>query len=608
MGKRVNPKDNRNRAKKKVKKFINIKNLIIVIGIVTFIVGGVYSGYKKLEATDAQMTYKEFWEQVDAGNIEQVRQITSETYMTVTDKEGTTYKVVDPGYDDFRKDMLEHGVAVQVTDSTFSDVAFSLITTLPIQIAMYAFLVHICFSNFITSGNMFKVLKPEDVVTFDDIAGMSETKEEVKFAITQLKNASKLESLDARPCKGIILSGPPGTGKTMLARAIAGESGVPMISCSGSDFIEMFVGLGAARVRQLWDLAELNAPCVVFIDEIDCLGRRRSGGQNSENNQTLNALLQKMDGMERSKGIFVVGATNRIDDLDQALLRPGRFDKQLYVGKPRTKKDRDEITEIYLKNKKKEPDVTVENVSSSLRGFSGAEIAQTLNEAVMISLMDNRDGVIQLQDVNKAAMKLIAHGVAVGHTSEKDRLISAVHEAGHAVENILVGNKVAKVSIESYSSGIGGYTMENTDKKDDNSFMMKSDILNNIKVMLAGMVSEDIYFGEHSTGCSNDIEKASVLAFGLINSFAMDNKNIINREAITVQGVRISESKDIMDKANELMNKLKDEVNTELKNHKEEIRLLVKKLLTDEVVTDYSFEKLKNTELSGDDLDVDESA
>ena len=585
------PKENAKRAKKKAKKFVNIKNLLIVFGILTFVIGGVYQGYKKLDAVDSQMTYLEFWEAVENQEIEQVVQIESETYMTVTDKNGVTYKVVDPGYDDFRKDMLEHGVKVQVTDSTFTSVAINLLTTLPIQIAMYAFLVHICFSNLITTGNMFKVIKPDDVITFDDIAGMSETKEEVKFAITQLKNSDKLASLDARPCKGIILQGPPGTGKTMLARAIAGESGVPMISCQGSDFVEMFVGLGAARVRSLWDLAELNAPCVVFIDEIDCLGRRRSGGQHSENNQTLNALLQKMDGMDSTKGIFVVGATNRIDDLDQALLRPGRFDKQLYVGRPRTKKDRDEITEIYLKNKKKEDDVTVQAVSSSLRGFSGAEIAETLNEAVMISLMENREGVISIQDINKAAMKLIAHGVGVKHTSERDKFISAVHESGHAVENIVVGNKVAKVSIESYSSGIGGYTMEDTDKKEDMSFKMQSDLLNDIKVLLAGMVSEDIQFGEHSTGCSNDLERAQVTAYNLINNFGMSDDCIINRDAIRDAGTTILDNESTIKKADELIKTLKEQVRKDLEAHKKQIEELAQKLMTDESVINYTFEQ-----------------
>lgn len=582
-------RDKRNRTKKRIKKLINIKTILILFGSIFFIISGVYSGYQDLQMTDSNMTYTEFWNQVNDGNIQSVVQIKQESYMVVTDKNGVTYKVVDPDYDEFRKEMLESGVAVQVSDNTFTSVAVNLLMTLPIQIAIYSFLVHVCFSSLITSGNMFKILKKEDVVTFDDIAGMSETKEEVKFAVTQLKNSDKLSKLGARPCRGIILSGPPGTGKTMLAKAIAGESGVPMISCSGSDFVEMFVGLGAARVRSLWNLAEINAPCVVFIDEIDCLGMKRGSGQHSENNQTLNALLQKMDGMESTKGIFVVGATNRVEDLDPALLRPGRFDKQLYVGKPRAKKDRDEITEVYLKNKKKEKDVTVESISNFLRGFSGAEIAETLNEAVMISLMDNRDGVISIQDVNKASMKLIAHGVGVKHSSDRDRRISAIHEAGHAVENIIVGNKVAKVSIESYSSGIGGYTMEDADAKENMAFKFKSDIINEIKVLLAGMVSEDIYFGEHSTGCSNDLERASILAFSLVNNFGMIGDSVINQNILKECGVQLINSKGIVDKANKLMNSLKGVVKSELEVHKDEIDKLVEKLLQDDIVLDYDF-------------------
>ena len=242
-------KDDQKRTKKRIKKILNLKYVMIIVGVLIFVSVSLYSAYQSLETTDSTMTYLDFWKEVEAGNIDSVRQIKSESYMTVEDKNGVTYRVVDPDYEDFRKDMLEHGVKVEVTSSTFSKVFVSTMTTLPLEIIIYIFIVNFTFSNIISSGNMFKILKPEDVVTFDDIAGMNETKEEVKFAVTQLKNSKKLAELGARPCKGIILTGPPGTGKTMLAKAIAGESGVPLISCSGSDFIEMFVGLGAARVR-----------------------------------------------------------------------------------------------------------------------------------------------------------------------------------------------------------------------------------------------------------------------------------------------------------------------------------------------------------------------
>lgn len=226
-------RDELKRKRKKFKKIVSLKNIMMVIGTLIIVGFSVYSAFTQLEATDSTMTYTDFWKAVDAGEIDNVRQIDSENYMIVEDTDGVTYRVVDPQYEDFRKDMLEHGVKVEVSQSTFSKLLTSLMVTLPLQVAMYLFIVNFTFSSIISSGNMFKVLKPDTIITFDDIAGMSETKEEVKFAVAQLKNADRLAELGAKPCKGIILSGPPGTGKTMLARAIAGESGVPLISCSG---------------------------------------------------------------------------------------------------------------------------------------------------------------------------------------------------------------------------------------------------------------------------------------------------------------------------------------------------------------------------------------
>ena len=423
---------------------------------------------------------------------------------------------------------------------------------------------------------------------------MSETKEEVEFAVSQLVHAKELEKFGARPCKGIILEGPPGTGKTLLAKAIAGEAGVPFISTSGADFIEMFVGLGAARVRALWDLALANAPCVVFIDEIDAVGRRRQSGGDAasvESNQTLNALLQRMDGLGVGSGVFVVAATNRIEDLDPALLRPGRFDKHLYIGPPKSKKDRDEVIKVHMKNKKFSEDFDFDKASKLMFGLTGAQIEQVLNEAALISLKNDKK-LITTEDIDSAVMKLLASGVAIKHTSESDRDISAVHEAGHAVANLALGRAVSKVSIMPYSSGIGGITVQDTDDIENKRMKTKSELLNDIKVMLAGQEAERLIFGDTSIGCSNDIEKATMLAFNIVNSFAMTEDSIVNISALSKIGVGIFDNNETVKKINEILLTCRHEVTEILSVNKNAIQKLRDELLQDETVINVDKEVL----------------
>lgn len=580
-------KDILKRFKKKTRKIMTMGRMLMVISILTIVIASISLAVKDANAPDITMSWGDFQEAIENNEVATVQEFRTEGYAIVDLKDGSQYTIVDPGYEEWRKDLLNSGVDIRARKAEPSRVWIQLLTTLPLQLILILLIAQMMQSAVFNTENMFKTIKGADVVKFDQVAGMTETKKEVQFAIEQLKHYKELESLGARPCKGIIFEGPPGTGKTLLAKAIAGESGVPLISCSGSDFVQMFVGMGAARIRSLWNTAELNAPCIIFIDEIDCLGRRRNGGSNSENNQTLNALLQKMDGLGNKSGIFVIGATNRISDLDQALLRPGRFDKHLYVGPPRTKKDRDEVIAVHLKNKKLSPEVNIDKISRLMYGMSGAEIEEVLNEAVMQSLIRGGEGTITVDDIDKASMKLISNGVLVKHSSERDRWISAIHEAGHAVMTCLNGDKVAKVSIESYSSGVGGYTMENTDSKENQSFMLKSQIYNQLKVLLAGMVSEDLEFNEHSTGCSNDLERASVLAYNYLNSYGMEDV-IVNREALKANGMQLYDNTEV-NVVDKLLHDIKAEVGKALRENKPEIDRLAKELIRDDTVLNYEY-------------------
>lgn len=582
--------------KKKYKKPIKFQTLAIIVGIVVVIITSVMNAYQSTAPAKADLDYKSFQEMLNNNEILTAQFINSEDIFIVTTTSDTTYNVIDPKYDDFKKELLESGVTIEVRKNTLDKALLQVVMQIPLLAITFTLLWFIMRSVGGQTTTLFKVLKPEDIVTFNDVAGMSETKAEVQFAVSQIKNRDKLKKIGARPCKGIILEGPPGTGKTLLAKAIAGEAGVPFISTSGADFVEMFVGLGAARVRALWDLALTNAPCVIFIDEIDAVGRRRSGGGDGasiEGNQTLNALLQRMDGLGIGEGIFVVAATNRISDLDPALLRPGRFDKRLFVGPPKSKSDRDEVIRVHMNKKKFSENFDFDSASKLMFGLPGAEIEQVLNEAVLISVANDRDGVVETSDIDEAVMKLRASGVSIHHSSESDKIIAATHEAGHATMSLAIGRKISKVSIMPYSSGIGGMTMEDTDGFEDKKFKTRKELKDDIKILLAGRGSENLILGDTSIGCSNDIERASVLAFNIVNNFAMSDENLVNILALSEVGINIFDTKSIISDMNGILKECEEEVRKVLIENKEILITLRDRLLEEETIIDIDFNILK---------------
>lgn len=362
-------------------------------------------------------------------------------------------------------------------------------------------------------------------VKFSDVAGAEEEKEELKEIVDFLKNPQKFSDLGARIPKGVLLVGPPGTGKTLFAKAVAGESNVPFFSISGSDFVEMFVGTGAARVRDLFDQAKRNMPCIVFIDEIDAVGRQRGaglGGGHDEREQTLNQLLVQMDGFEKNEGIIIMAATNRADILDPALLRPGRFDRQIYVNIPDVK-GREEIFKVHSRNKPLAPDVSFKILARMTSGFSGADIANLLNEAAILAARAGRK-VIVMEDILEGINKVIAGPQKKSRVvTDSDKRITAYHEAGHAIiARLLPGcDEVQEVSIIPRGAA-AGYTLTRPDT--DDSHVTKNKLLDNIVMMLGGRAAEQIVIHDISTGASNDIERASGIARKMVTEWGMSEQ------------------------------------------------------------------------------------
>ena len=368
---------------------------------------------------------------------------------------------------------------------------------------------------------------------FDSVAGLHEEKEELEEIVDFLKNPAKFTSLGARIPKGIILVGPPGTGKTLLAKAIAGEAGVPFFSISGSDFVEMFVGVGASRVRDLFADAKRNAPCIVFIDEIDAVARRRGtgmGGGHDEREQTLNQMLVEMDGFSVNEGIIVLAATNRVDILDPAIMRPGRFDRKVYIGKPDVGA-REEILKVHASKKPLSDDVDLEQIARTTAGFTGADLENLLNEAAIRTARDDRK-FISFEDIKNSFVKVgIGTEKKSRIISDKEKKITAYHEAGHALLFHLLPEEssVYSISIIPTGAGAAGYTMPLPEK--DEMFRTKSRMLQDIVVSLGGRAAEQIIFGDVTTGASADIKSATGTAKAMITSYGMSEElGLINYE------------------------------------------------------------------------------
>ena len=486
-----------------------------------------------------EMTYQEFMTSVENGAIEtalirQNAQTPTGVVMTILTN-GERGKIAVSDVMEVQQLFREKGIDYLVDDVPKDNYLMTIILPIGLSAVVIMFLMMYMNARIGGGGGSSKMMNfgksrakmsRTNSVDFSKVAGLEEEKEDLEEIVDFLKNPKKYTDVGARIPKGVILVGPPGTGKTLLAKAVAGEAGVPFFSISGSDFVEMFVGVGASRVRDLFEDAKKNAPCIVFIDEIDAVARRRGtgmGGGHDEREQTLNQLLVEMDGFGVNEGIIVMAATNRVDILDPAILRPGRFDRKVGVGKPDIR-GREEILQVHAAEKPLGDDVDLKRVAQTTAGFTGADLENLLNEAAILSAKGGRRFIRQA-DIDQAFVKVgIGAEKKSKVISEKEKKITAYHEAGHGILFHVLPDvgPVHTISIIPTGMGAAGYTMPLPEK--DEMFNTKGKMLQNIMVSLGGRIAEELIFGDVTTGASQDIKQATAIARAMVTEYGMSEK------------------------------------------------------------------------------------
>ena len=527
-------RDNTRKVGSKLKKGIKTLAMWLIIGVIAIVLIT-----SIMENRSSQITYSELITSIENGEVEKIKISSTGSQATVKMKDSKLEKEVSiPSLDSFMtysQDYLKTGAfSLEEEKESIWITALGFITPFGL---LAIFLV---FWFIMMSGNNQNGTKSmtfgksrarmvnageKNKVTFDDVAGVDEEKEELQEIVEFLKNPKKFTDMGARIPKGVLLVGQPGTGKTLLAKAVAGEAGVPFYIISGSDFVEMFVGVGASRVRDLFEQAKKNAPCIIFIDEIDAVGRQRGaglGGGHDEREQTLNQLLVEMDGFSDNEGVIILAATNRPDVLDKALLRAGRFDRQIVVGSPDVKA-REQILEVHARKKKLADDVDLRVIAKNTSGFAGADLENVLNEAALLAARRNYKE-IGMKEIEDAMVKVtMGPEKKTRVRSEKENRLVAYHEAGHAVVSRYLPTQDPVHQISIIPRGMaGGYTMYRP--TEDKSFMSKTEMEENIVSLLGGRVAEALILNDISTGASNDIERASQIARNMVTKYGMSEK------------------------------------------------------------------------------------
>ena len=488
-----------------------------------------------------EMTYTEFIRELNANNIKKV-ELEDNTATVVMKEDSAADKEMKSGkymlniksYDNFDQILiheLQNGSQIEYK-AVVKKIPF-IVSILPYILLVVLFFIFMYVMLGQGQGGGGKVMNfgksrarlyTTSKITFADVAGAEEEKEEMMELVSFLKNPKKYSQLGARIPKGVLMVGPPGTGKTYLAKAVAGEAGVPFFSISGSDFVEMYVGVGASRVRDLFEQAKKNSPCIVFIDEIDAVGRHRGaglGGGHDEREQTLNQLLVEMDGFGMNEGVIVIAATNRPDILDPALTRPGRFDRKIVVGYPDIKA-REAILRVHAKNKPMDESVNLSDVAKITSGFTAADLENLLNEAALLAARDHRE-TVGTQQIKEATFRVIVGPEKRSRVmTEKDKWLTALHEVGHAIAVKLLSSteKVDRISIIP-AGGAGGYTAHRPEE--DTSYMTRSQLNEEIMICLGGKAAEDLVLNEVSTGASSDLKRANTVAHNMVAKYGMSN-------------------------------------------------------------------------------------
>lgn len=585
-----------------------------------------------------EKSFTEFVTELEKDNVKSVNlQNGIDSIASVKLKNGDTFKTVIPQeaadtfYKDYLKEKSDTGT-INVVSSPTKQTSF-LVEWIP-TLLMFAFIVFFWYKMMQQAGgggkmNSFgkskaKLINKEDgknLVKFKDVAGLEEEKEELAEIVDFLKDPKKFINMGARIPKGVLLVGPPGTGKTYLSKAVAGEAGVPFFIMSGSDFVEMFVGVGASRVRDLFESAKKNAPCIIFIDEIDAVGRKRGaglGGGHDEREQTLNQLLVEMDGFGTNEGVIVMAATNRADILDPAILRPGRFDRTVYVGKPDVRA-RKAILEIHSRGKKLADDVNLEVIAKRTPGFTPADLENLMNESALLAARRG-ENAISMEDVDEASIKVQAGPAKKSRVvSEKERKLTAVHESGHAIVSRLLPEEDPVHMITIIPRGMaGGFTAYLPE--DDVSFMTKKKMEASIVSLLGGRVAESLVLDDISTGASNDIERATKIARSMVTHYGMSEKlGTINYESSENEvfiGRDLGRSKDysertaaeIDDEVTRIINEAYTKCKELLSENLDKLLALSDALLEKETIYSKDFEKIFNGEkLDEESIDLEDT-
>lgn len=538
----------------------------------------------------SEISYMQFEDMVQNKKVESVNIDFSNSKFELIDTKGNKYKTDNPRNENFKEFLLKKGIEVKEVNNKPNEILSSMISTV-LSLMLWVFVVFILLKKVTKtpiSNNSNSEITTDTGVRFSDVIA-GEPKEDIKNLVSFLKNPTKYKKAGASMPKGVIFYGPPGTGKTLLAKAISSEAKVPFFSVSGSDFVEMFAGVGAKRIRDLFKKAKENSPCIIFIDEIDSIGGKRGmANSHSEREQTINALLNELDGFNNASEILVLAATNRLDSLDDALIRSGRFDKHIAINLPELE-ERIKILELYARNKKISDDVNLKQIAKTTIGFSGSDLKNLLNEAAIIAVNNNRD-IITNDDIEQAFFQIVMQGHASGKKRTKKEIeIIAWHEAGHAVVAKLLGKSVPKVTIIPSTTGAGGVTFITPEKM---GLFTKEEIIEDVKICYAGRVAEHLLHKDENkitTGASSDIQKASKQIKRMISLYGMSDMGLLNLNEFNDS----NSNKDIvLEEAQKISSEIYDKTKELLTDHIDILKKVANRLMEKEKIAEDELDEL----------------